>query len=354
MKDKEEKSLNFNEVIKIGGDKMEYYMLRMMNHENGFGRKLFENGYAAIGYRDFDKQNNFEFIEKYKKTQDKEKILKDNIKKAWNGKTIGSHWKLDKFFNFKMGDVLLIPDHGCFYLVRVVSDIMSFDKIKKDFCKENENLDIGFVYKIEKIFNKGISRNDFAGSRLTSRLKSISALLNISDLKDEIEEAKTSFEKNEPINLNQSIKDKLTNELLDQLKKNLNPNKFEKLLTKLMYKLGATTVDIPAKNDKSNTTIGIGDVDVVAVFEKLKHIIYIQAKFHKGETRMWALEQLNDYNDIEKEEEGYTQSFWAITTADTFSQEAIDLSNLKDSKSIRLIDGQELGKLILDAGIEGL
>lgn len=332
---------------------MKYYMLRLMNHANGFSRSLFEKGYISIGYRDFDVIEDFKFIDKYQKAPSKEQYLKIIIKKAWNIDKIGSNWKIDKFFNFNIGDIILVPDSGCFYLVKVSSKIKSFEEIRKDFS-EGESPDVGFVYKVDKIFEKGISRADFAGAKLTARLKNISGLLDISDLEKEIKEAIESFENNKPINLNEIIKEKLSIETLLQVKNNLNPDKFEKFLTQIMYKLGADTVDIPAKNIKKNTKIGIGDVDVVAVFEKIKHIIYIQAKFHDGETGTWALEQLTDYNDEEKEQEGYTQAFWAITTADKFSEEAIELSKNKDYKNIRLINGKDLGKLILDVGIEGI
>ena len=332
---------------------MQYYMLRMMNHENGFGRKLFENGFAAIGYRDFDKANNFDFISIYKEAQaekQEEKILKENIKKCWNGEKIGSHWKIDKFFNFKIGDFLLIPDYKCFHFVEITSNIIPFESIKEKFCTNNKIPDIGFVYEIKKI-HLNISRNDFLEAKLTARLKNISGLLNITDLKEEIENSIKAFEEKKPINLNENLKNILYKSTLKELMKSLNANKFEILLTKIMEKLGATTVDIPAKNNKDNTTEGIGDVDVVAVFEKLKHIIYIQAKFHNGESNSWALEQLNDYN---KEEEGYTQAFWAITTADNFNEEAKNLVHSDNCKNIRLINGPELAKLILDIGIEGI
>ena len=56
-----------------------------------------------------------------------------------------------------------------------------------------------------------------------------------------------------------------------------------------MIKLGADKVDIPSKNNKENAVENYADVDVIAIFEKLKHIIYIQAKFHNGKTSDWAV-----------------------------------------------------------------
>ncbi len=35
--------------------------------------------------------------------------------------------------------------------------------------------------------------------------------------------------------------------------------------------------------------------DVIATFEKIKTIIFVQAKFHKGKTSSWAIEQISDF-----------------------------------------------------------
>lgn len=347
-------------IINKGGKEMDYYMLRMMNHDRKLMPMLFEDNYVGIGYEDFDRVCNWNYIEKYNNEPDKEKLLTEMINLAgWNcnGRQRAAHRKLNKFFQFKQGDILLVPDSGVFHMVEIISDVISFNSIRDKYVGKEEDTDIGFLYKVRKIKNnKGesaISRKEYAGARLTARLKNISGLLNINDLKEEIEGSRQAFLSNQTINLNEVIKEKLKVQVIEEVVKTLNPNKFEHFIVKVMDKLGATTTDIPAKNNKENTEIGIGDVDVVAVFEKLKHIIYIQAKFHEGETSTWALEQLNDYHDKEKEEDGYTQAYWAITTG-KFSKEAEKLSNSEESKNIRLIDRDELAEMILDIGVEGI
>ena len=116
-----------------------------------------------------------------------------------------------------------------------------------------------------------------------------------------------------------------------------------------MEKLGASKVDIPSKNNKSRATEKHADVDVVAVFENIKHIIYIQAKFHNGESSEWAVEQLEAYDGEKDIDNSYSTSYWAISSG-IFSDKAKETAN---KNRIRLINGDELANIILEVGIEG-
>lgn len=117
-----------------------------------------------------------------------------------------------------------------------------------------------------------------------------------------------------------------------------------------MEKTGAKC-DIPAKNNKKNATTEIADVDITCVYEKIKHIIYIQVKKHEGETSEYGVEQLQEYNDIELDQD-YSTSYWLITTGE-ISEKAREAQK-KSKKVIRLIDGNELADMILEIGIDSL
>lgn len=85
---------------------MKYHMLRMLNHEREVTRKLFENDYIAIGYSDFDKIENWNYIEKHNSTEDKDLLIKEMVKKCdWdcNPRKIGAHKKLNKYFKLVRG-----------------------------------------------------------------------------------------------------------------------------------------------------------------------------------------------------------------------------------------------------------
>ncbi len=334
-----------------------YYLLRMMNHERETALKLFEDDYIFIGYRDFDEKSQWDYIGKYRESLNKDKLIEEMIEVCgWNcnGRQVASHKKLNKFFQFKIGDTVIIPDTKSFHIVKIIEGIKSFHSIKENYISEsNQNPDIGFVYKVEKIMdnngNSYISRENFAESRLTARLKAINGLLDINDLKDDIEKSKDAFISNKIIKIDEILKSNLKEGVKETILKTLEPNKFENFIKKLMEKLGASQVDIPSKSDKTKAKEQYADVDVIAVFESIKHIIYIQAKFHKGESSEWAVKQLEAYDGEKDIDNSYSTSYWAITSG-IFSNEAKEVAN---KNGIRLIDGDELANIILEIGIEG-
>lgn len=338
-----------------------YYMLRMLNYERKFSNKLFYNyNYITIGWSFFNEAYNGDYLNVYKNSNDKEKLLRDTLEKtgcSLDGRKVASHRILHKFLEMKIGDIVIIPDYKTFHIAEIKSEPILFSKIKNE-CGfgENDNPDIGFVYKIEKVKNlsgkSAISREKFADGTLTSRLKARNGFLIINDLKYSVEESKKNFLNNEVLILSEIIKEGSRKNIIEALKKCLSPDKFEKFLTNLMLKLGADKVDIPSKNNKENAVENYADVDVIAIFEKLKHIIYIQAKFHNGKTSDWAVKQLDTYDGEKDTENDYTTAYWAITTGE-FSEQAKEYTK-NSNKNIRLIDQSELADLILSIGTENL
>ena len=72
----------------------------------------------------------------------------------------------------------------------------------------------------------------------------------------------------------------------------LSPDQFEQLIQGYFNELGATA-DIPGKNEQDKE----GDADIVATFEPLKLIVYVQAKLHDGTTDGWAVKQIKEYTE---------------------------------------------------------
>jgi restriction endonuclease Mrr len=167
----------------------------------------------------------------------------------------------------------------------------------------------------------------------------------IIDLVVSIEQSIANFQENRPIHLHSIIVEKTINIILDTIKTELNPDKFEKLVMTYFKTIGANEVTIPAKNERGKE----GDADIVAVFENLKLIIYIQAKFHKDKDNEWAINQILDYKtNRESIDDGYNKIAWVITSADTFNDEA---KKIAAENEIQLIDGIEFSKMLLNAGI---
>ena len=101
------------------------------------------------------------------------------------------------------------------------------------------------------------------------------------------------------------------------------------------------------------------DADIVAFFDNIKVAILIQAKHHKGETNGWAVEQIDNYKkqledpnyELDIDADNYTYIPWVISTCEDFSDEA--KNKAKDSK-IRLINGKEFAKMILEQGLQNI
>jgi restriction endonuclease Mrr len=270
-----------------------------------------------------------------------------------------------RFLRFAKGDIVIVPSWGTFYVCEIVderplligetysNDLKTWGHKKVESngmhltSESGKKYDLGFARKVT-ILHKNVSKEKFAGANLTSRMKIRQTNCSLTDLKREIEKSISRFIEEKPINLYSTVLEKTTHSVLEAIKKELNPAKFEKLIKVYFTKIGASDVFIPAKNAGNKE----GDADIVAVFENIKVIIYTQAKFHKGKISEWGVKQILDYKtNKECIDDGYNRIAWVITTADTFNVEAKRMATVNQ---IQLIDGMEFSKMLLNTGINAL
>lgn len=211
--------------------------------------------------------------------------------------------------------------------------------------REDDLVDIGFLIRVKPVFVHA-KKSEYAGSALTSRMKYQGTTAFIDDLKENVIEAIEAVKKKEPINFYERAVSKMATELLRTIRKDLNPDKFEQLVKWYLWKIGANQVSILSRNDPSKKDYA--DADVVGVFEKLKHIVYIQAKHHVDETGYWAVEQIRRYAEQKSEDDDYTYGYWVISASDIFSEDAKTLAN---KNGIRLIDGMGFARMLIDEGM---
>ena len=125
-----------------------------------------------------------------------------------------------------------------------------------------------------------------------------------------------------------------------------NDTKFENLVEWYLKSLGAR-VDTPSKNESPTED---GDADKVAYFENIKTAIMVQVKKHEGTTDDWAVQQIKAFKANHNYGDYHTQ-MWVISSCQDFSARAkIEAEN----EGVRLINGMEFAKMILNAGLEGL
>lgn len=335
--------------------------IHRISHHAEVAYPLLDNGLLSIGYSDFS-ENSF-IINSCEK--DGWQLFEKKFDDTWGERPRTRHnlWR----FLAEMGksDLIVVPSWGTFSIyeitedmARPISEIEFTDLkdwhgnriVKKDglLYKSNDQLiDLGFIRKVQ-LLAKDIPRYDYADSALTSRMKIRSTNANITDLKESIEKALDGFKNKQPINIYSQIISKTLQNILDTIRTQLTPDKFEFIVKWYFQRIGATEVYIPAKNESGKN----GDADVVAVFEPLKTIIYSQVKFHTGETSSWAIEQIKSYKDQKDTmDDGYSKISWVISSADNFSKEAYDFA--KEAK-VQLVNGKQFTTMLLEAGIVNL
>lgn len=332
------------------------YWLHRISHVAELSYPLLDKGYLTIGFSDF---TNSEIVDKV--LANDWNYFNRQFQEMW-GTVPRTRHNLWNFLKMSKGDIVIIPSWGTFFVCEILDERPLL--IGETFSEElkswgdksvstngthliSENgkaYDLGFARQVKVIYRQ-ISRDKFADAKLTSRMKIRQTNASINDLKNSIEKSIENYKVNKPIHLHSIIIDKTANIVLDAIKNELNPDKFEKLVKTYFKTIGANEVSIPAKNESNKE----GDADIVAVFENIKLIIYTQAKFQKGQISEWGTTQILDYKtNKESIDDGYNKVAWVITTANTFNEKA---ENLAKENEIQLINGLDFSKMLLNVGI---
>jgi restriction endonuclease Mrr len=335
---------------------MQNYWLHRISHIAEVSYPLLDKGYLSIGFSDF---TNTEIIDKV--LLDDWTYFNSKFQETW-GRVPRTRHNLWNFLKMTKGDIIIVPSWGTFYVCEIIDDrplligetfsegLKSWgDKLISTngthlLSENGKPYDLGFARQVKVIYKK-VSREKFVDAKLTSRMKIKQTNASINDLKTSVEKSIENYKLNKPIHLHSIIIDKASNLVLDSIINELNPDKFEKLVQAYFKKIGANEVSIPAKNQKNKE----GDADIVAVFENIKLIIYIQAKFQKGQISEWGTTQILEYKtNKDSIDDGYNKVAWVITTANTFNEKA---ENLAKENAIQLINGVEFSKMLLNVGI---
>ena len=275
-----------------------------------------------------------------------------------------SRWSLWNFFQFHAGDYVVVPlFSGAFSIYQVsgaampITQLPGFSDFQSDsggrilrsreglLCRADSGtaVDIGFVLPVRPV-KECLSRYEYADSRLTARMKIRQVNADISDLSDSVQKV---IRADAPINLYAAIVEELAEKLLSVIKAQLTPDKFELLVKWYFEKLGASRAFRPGKNSADKWDGA--DADIVAEFDALKILFYVQAKLHDDVTSKWAVEQIAKYRDQHELSSGeYTVIPWVISTADAFSAEAVTMAQ---ENHVRLISGGDFARMLIDAGI---
>jgi len=340
-----------------------------ISHEAEIAHPLLEKGYLSIGFADFTDTN---IIEVTRATdgnawENFEKIV-HNI---WGRKPRNRHdlWRFVAEMN--PGDWVIVPSWGCFLPYRIksiaipitqvqIENLSNWHKVPVQMTNRGITrgeqpgyYDIGFLIEVELIDCElpKISRVDYADAALSSRLKYRGTTISCNNITESVITAITSAKEKRPINLHSQILDASQDLIWKLICEQLVPDKLETLIQWYFQQMGASSVEIPAKNESGKE----GDGDIVATFPQLRTVYYVQAKHHKLDsyTNEWAIEQIANYTEHKNNisDDDYTRVSWVITTAECYTDEAIKrAANL----NVQLINGADLARLLLETGISGL
>lgn len=320
------------------------YWLHRISHAWEATSPLLDAGYLSIGWSDWMNIVNLSMMD--------EGEFRTTTDEQGGGR---SRWSLWRFFHFQEGDWVVVPLYDKkFSIVKVIGKPMPANHcagktigpvtITEDgvYCGGSRR-DIGFLVQVEPV-KLNIPRS-YATDDLVSRMKLRQTTADISDLAKSVEDA----EKAEgPVTLHDPLIETVTEKAREIIDRRITPDNLEHLLCWYMEKKGASRVHIPAKNESGKENGA--DADVIAEFEDLGIIFYIQAKKHTvdSETDSWAVTQISEYKkQKEDEESGYTYIPWVVTTG-KFGEETQAVAK---KEKVRLVDGDGLIQMFLDCGI---
>lgn len=338
-----------------------YWLHRIKGGKNGyqFSKPLLEKyGFLSIGFSDFSSVVNLINIK-----DSGFKAIDDLMNKAWGGLSSSRH-SLNRFIcEMKPGDYVLVPAYKEFSVYEICDDIV--------YCNENMDselfvdwngqkasyingklvmdngsgvVDLGFYRKVKPVCEH-ISRTNYAGQQLISRMKIMQTNADITDLNDEIDNAINRFKNKNPINLKAELVNQAKASVKEIIEKLVADDKYEQLVEQYFKSIGADTEVLPKKDKRP------GDADVYACFDAIRTIIYVQVKKHENESKTndWSVKQIEAYSRSHPvEDNNYFYQYWVISNANEFTEQAQEMAK---ANNILLINGDEFAEMLLNAGL---
>jgi len=344
--------------------KKQYWLHRITGGSNGWdlAHKLLDNNnLLSIGWGEFSTIGFSENVKRGGLSRIEERYREV----GWDATSRNRHNLLRFISSMKAGDIVVVPGYKCFSIYEIYDDevycnedVLFTNVIQsyQGFTIENHKIkdrnskfvDLGFYRKVTPLCTPKASREEFAKQRLSSRMKIRITNANITDLKADINEAIDNIKANRVINLKEAIISNTTEAVFKQIQDIVDCNKFESLVEWYLRKIGAEVINTPSKNSSPTCE---GDADKLAYFATLKLVIMVQVKKHRETSGSWGVDQIVTYRDYNEEPEEYSSLQWVISSAEKFSDSAIELAR---KERVRLIDGYEFARMIIEAGVSSI
>lgn len=248
------------------------------------------------------------------------------------GKATGYLWLFAR--EMKPGDLVVVPHGPGFYVGEVKGPVRYEESRVKD--------DTAYRRSVDWLNSKKPILRKYARAALQSRMKFQGTCVDATDVLDEINmslNAITTFE--------EDLHALLVKHTVEEIRRGkMDGGRFEQFIQSLLEGLGAKPVRIiPHSQDKG--------ADIVAHFRiagAFHFVIAVQAKHFKPQPPVLKQVVLDLLRGMEAE----SADLGMIITSGTISAEAYDLVQEiynENGIKIELIDGEQLGSLILDYGL---
>ena len=235
----------------------------------------------------------------------------------------------------KPGDYVVVPHGADFYVAQVEGDAYHL--------QEKVEEDTAFRRKVKWLNGKKPIPRNKARSALYSRMKILGVSADAYGLIDEIRSVVEDTAAGVETNFTEQLTSKLGQVALEQMRHGLmHERKFEKLVALVLQRLGATTTITPRSQDK-------GD-DVVASFKHIRMTVVAQVKYHTNPD--WKTDSKAVQEVIIGMEKHDADLGWVVTCG-RFSDQAKQ-AVASDIKRIRLIEGDELAKMVVAFGMDSI
>lgn len=333
--------------------------LHRISHEWEISYPLLEKGFLSIGWSVFSDR---EFMSGV--TEKGYEYLYQCFKEEF-GYVSPNRFSLYRFIvEMKAGDRVVVPTGNEFGIYEVLGEAVPVSEIDfPDDLKTYDNrsvtikdgllntddrtFDIGFIIPVKTI-EQNIPKNQYAGNMLSNYMQAQQTNLNISHLSESVNKAIEYFRLKKPVNIRSEMIEEFKSMVLDKIKSISNTGNLTNLLEWYCRKCGAVVPYINCDIEDKE-----GEADIIAIFEPLKLILYIHAKFCEQSASDWAVGIIDDYGKyrINECDDGYSRIAWLITAVKEYDIKAAEKARAND---VVLINGLQFAEMLLDAGFGGM
>lgn len=314
------------------------YWLHRISWEWQVSYPLLKAGYLSIGWCDFGHEDILEKLQK---------DIQGTFIDIW-GESAGRnrYYLMNFLFKMKKGDLVVVPKYGVFDIFKITEDkIYTIDTLdvsglvdanKKKVVKEDDYLkvdgkiiDLGFFWKVE-LLKKGISRSK-AEVGLKTKMRYLGTNLNISDVKEDVKSALQQT----------TTQDKIK---LQNIQKKIDSEKLEDLVYWYFKKVGANYVECCSGNNNQ-----WGNVDVIAMFDKLEVTIIVEVNYSTN-VEIWATKRIMAFKETQiKNLE--PSILWLIADVDKYSE---SIRALACSSTVKLLTKKMFANMLMTVDFENL